>query len=1759
MIGDHSKGTETIERRNASEYAMFRILFELRHDYKRRGMAFTANTLTSLRDSWQLANSRRTVDFAYDRPTVSDIERLLRGTGVTSFGELGTSDTLRTGIRKMWGDAVNEYRREAKEGRYLHTISDPEFREHVLDHIDGKKFGVYAVKDRSFRDMSIGDDIELYDMSGNALRHTGTIREGLYNESFVVGWSGAYIDGERYRGLSHIIGAYLTKADVAKLDNTFDPQQMIDIGHAQRALDLLQHFRSQGYDFSVVQSERPNQIDVALTSSNNAEVRILDIEHNGKYTGRVYDAYNQYYLHKDGTIASQNASQYTMEDSRLIVDYVMGRRQGEAKSGRVLKMATADTSRVDFKELRDGRYVRVVPTKGRYDATLFRTKEEAENYIKEGIAYATAYVHEEFKAEEIQALIDDAIERGVVTTPEFQEALEKLYSHDEMVRIEQERAVDMRLHSDEGGLQHLESFRDAIVGDFENGFNPAFVTERMMQTERRNTRNAMLSALKVSEYDLDKIIGNDFAVNALKERAIAFDPETAKTIDEVDNPQLRKAMMVVQQTLYDGGFRGGVSGFDHPTRGVYKANPDVWIDDNGVIRWQGLRRVRGKTAWQEVSGDVGQVIVPDENGIIKTKFKGDNNYAFVPGYTGYFTFEGDYDDRMKRFRVKGFDQHLVERLRAQVTHQMTRPFIEEIGDIPTVLDASSLNGLYHGDVYGKRIELDFLETNQLKPEVKSAILKTLSNRVRFDNQFSDHATTSAETQDNRNLPNIEDTASFSYYKVAGGENMRVLHADIENYADLTMTGTGKTQGLIWYLTDGARVNPDGSVTPSDGMYDEHGERIPDKTALKKLDYFEYEKNNAWDRTQMSANQLMTALRVDEKVNTALMSFGGWTFDDSYVVSKEFAERNQVFGEKPNENSMRLLDDLLRYKSRDEAFDVASFTQSTGMAWSSDVIRDGMALQALTLSDDRQVREKAREDYQAFLEEHGRFRPLQRGDKLSDFGGNKGTIGVVVDRDMPEDVAKKESLEYEVAFFKANPELDVISAPYSMLSRHNAGVVKELMEGEPKDLVDPVTGEVYKATMGQLNLIVTDMVVDDKTHAYTREDVLDGKGRKASGQLAWALQSKDAKGLLNEIYGHNVGAWETFREYLIVTGLDMKPDGTIVKGYQPHYGEEREHFTFDSFVDSHDFLNAIDKQGGFLDLPFEVTFKNGLSTTELPVLSASLRQNVELVDGTMRRNDFTNHYRNIYEAVGEYMDAKTDAEREAAKNTAQKQFDAIQSVVIDRQLNGSHNGKHSYIRDKIMGKRMNHSATGVAIVDPRRKIGEVGMNQEMMDALNANEGDVVMMFRDPVWRDGAIRAMTVVRDDTAHGVAFNPITDKSHDGDFDGDTYGLMKFDSKEANRDLVEKFSHHANIIDKGSGKEELYFQSGMDLASAEAKAEALGDTRPKELMERIQKNANSKDPRVQKQVIQTLDEYTHILFRELSFGADFVSLDSDEAVFDSFKKMVTNKAKGKPAKPAENGKPAQKGSLEVYMDYHNGLKTDEDARDIQYATGVKTDDTGLAGGFSQRLVSVMRNHNITSALEAMYPVTQGTLQVKHDPDHARQVNEVLTDHLNRTFQGRGLGPDGANRQLTPKAFKTQLADILENHLKVDVAEEHIDAVTDLLTHDGQIVPLKEAMKLKGAPMDRVAYSGNGYIELCKLATNGESLLDGEYNKMFAPFAMRYANEKTKIAKKDTQRIAKEEVVTVSTEATDDHEVQATSDTSVEVVMVPDADEGISL
>ena len=49
------------------------------------------------------------------------------------------------------------------------------------------------------------------------------------------------------------------------------------------------------------------------------------------------------------------------------------------------------------------------------------------------------------------------------------------------------------------------------------------------------------------------------------------------------------------------------------------------------------------------------------------------------------------------------------------------------------------------------------------------------------------------------------------------------------------------------------------------------------------------------------------------------------------------------------------------------------------------------------------------------------------------------------------------------------------------------------------------GTVIEGGMGTAGMIITDKLVDEKTHIYDDETHGDGKGRNASSQLAWHLQ------------------------------------------------------------------------------------------------------------------------------------------------------------------------------------------------------------------------------------------------------------------------------------------------------------------------------------------------------------------------------------------------------------------------------------------------------------------------------------------------------------------------------------------------------------------------------------------------------------------------------------------------------------------------------
>lgn len=451
---------------------------------------------------------------------------------------------------------------------------------------------------------------------------------------------------------------------------------------------------------------------------------------------------------------------------------------------------------------------------------------------------------------------------------------------------------------------------------------------------------------------------------------------------------------------------------------------------------------------------------------------------------------------------------------------------------------------------------------------------------------------------------------------------------------------------------------------------------------------------------------------------------------------------------------------------------------------------------------------------------GNMRPMKVGDKILDFGGNKGVIPLIFDTKMSKEEAKEQGLEEIYDFFHANPDVDVIGAPYAAVGRFNASTYLECSE-ETMDMVNPKTGETIPGAIGTARFIVTHMTVDEKTHVYDDESVEQGKGRSASAQLAWALDSKGSKAIKKLFYGDNDRAYQNMREYFIVCGLDMDSTGRILEHYTAHPKEERNIFELpvpqysaprteggapilNVRASRNAFIQEIGKKGGFLKLPFPLNFpedrgqiphivdeKTGEESYGLPVLSSYLRSGQRFEDGTQSVHDYTKQYATIYEFAVRYIDADnklkeeglSDAERvkhETTKSEAISRAQRAYYEITDDIIAHKFDSKYNSFKSDLMSNKLPRSATAVLTADPRLDIDEIAMGREMAETLDVSDGEGVMVWRDPILRDAGVRYLNVKIKEDMVGVSINPTMDKSYDADFDGDTLAIVAMNTSLA-------------------------------------------------------------------------------------------------------------------------------------------------------------------------------------------------------------------------------------------------------------------------------------------------------------------------------------------------------------------------------------------
>lgn len=937
-------------------------------------------------------------------------------------------------------------------------------------------------------------------------------------------------------------------------------------------------------------------------------------------------------------------------------------------------------------------------------------------------------------------------------------------------------------------------------------------------------------------------------------------------------------------------------------------NISVAIDENGIIAYSAycntkktsteqlnVKSLSDRSDWRKVSGSIGQVFEPDRYGVITPKFAVSNGKVMVPGYDAYL-LENDPENptpMRDRLRLTGW-QTLMRTEITRDIHKAVFTLNAEYNFLPHTTD---LNTVYKHSYDTELSEADYLsrlpkDPDHPTPEEQTYLncIETLAGRCRFPNEYGENATTTAQAM--LEHPDEEAAKTFDYYysDLCDNKNLRVLSEDFDGIFDADATGTAKTQGIVRYLAKGATVDAaTGKVASVD--YDPSGE--PPRCALMSDDLLKYKDHDSWDRRQMATSQILTALHTPRHVGAAMMNMDGWNFDDGFIVSKSFAERYAIDGVDGDKRPLMVQDKLSDLHGNKGVISlVIDPTMSTDDVVNRVEIDRRIDTRGLMFDDESLSETDVLLDGKSY---HVAFDPKSKD-------SHKVQAAHQIQKQLGMD-----GIDDIIKVFKDNPDLDVVMSPYSGMSRANGGSIKSLMD-EPQDLY--LNGKTIKGGMGYTDMIVVDMPSDVKTHFYTQDHIMAGKGRKASGQLAWALSCNGCRNIMSEMFGSNSSALDNFREYAITVGLDIDANANLKVGYHPQSGrnerrnliklpDELPNLTLPQKSSDRANRNRVmkgirldDKQlillkgymmaslnanGGFMELPFQLDFKtlsyvkgksydksvkpedfltqptgqtytvNGEEkpTYGMPVLSQKLRSGQDFIDGTSRPHDYTMRYMNVYKDALLYMacerrigqldrgevapDAKGLVDRQMlvdlmdrCKADAQSEFDVVVRDVVEHRFDT----KHNQIRDGIMANRLSRSATAVWSADPRLKLDEVGMNTKhaQMLGLCDDSGKLmpdaeVLVWRDPVLKEGNIRSLRVVIREDVNGIVVNPLIDKSFDGDFDGDSVGLNALLSKEARAEAHAAFAMENNLLcpgvkDPKTGDHPLYIQDGLDIAS---------------------------------------------------------------------------------------------------------------------------------------------------------------------------------------------------------------------------------------------------------------------------------------------------------------------------------------------------------
>ena len=1377
----------------------------------------------------------------------------------------------------------------------------------------------------------------------------------------------------------------------------------------------------------------------------------------------------------------------------------------------------------------------------------FATGEDAASYLREARAEASHYLHAEvmnalFDAEEgadgslsvkakpEEALLtvslsedpairslqqqyitylttDDAVLRDMdASGGTMSDTLDDIYTLEWMGLTD---TLGDKRSKEEHILDSLRHVSDVMIGrDGKNadgmdtlGFNFANVAKYGGFRDTDLLR-AIQAVQKVPNLELNLVSEEEAAsMNRIKERSLSYDPSTGIDLKAraAGSPFLAHIHDVVRQSLEGHGVN--ITALE--------------MDDNGIIHYSGMRHYGENVASEEaygkkregmefardyraVDGQIGQIFEPDENGVIVTKFGHGDNYSMVPGYTAtVHRGEGSVESRTV---CRGYQQMLDAKLRAELHQSLC------LGTESDPLSATGINRLYR-HLYDERYPEDYkayFERIGMDDSMMHALIDSQKNMVRYDKRYIEESTLNARM--NAMKSNLFNDAAYDGYSVTG-RDLSVMGWSDPGYFDSCATQSNIGQGISRCLVSGASVDDTGHIVKSDIPYDRSPMLMED--FAKNINY------NPFDRRVMVHGNLMHSYGVTGREQTAHMTLEGWTMDDAFVVSSDYAKRHMVPGSDDSLRPLRRGDKISDMNGNkgvislvvDPDMDPAE-AERRKIAGPVKLFRDNPNLNVVgsPFTAPSRMNGGTARDMMDGLAPEGLI--LKNGREIP---GAMGSIHYII----TDKTAEEKTHQYGEEEVLAGKGRSVSSQMlWSLQARNANALVSEFFSGNANNL----------STIRE-KMIVLGMDLDEDytiREGFSPHRMPDGTPEERPIIDLPALPEN-----FKEMTQPQVNAWKA----------------AAVK---------------ESF-------GKVARNGGFLRLPYPITTAYGSEIPQapdgngylLPLMPPHFRSEQSYDDNTSIYHDYTQYYGQIAEKALTYISEEArpvkdkvthENKMEAVKTGSQLAYDRMAEEI--KSL--SFDNKQNDWKKRAMSHKVPHSFTAVGVPDPRLDLNEVSMSSDMAKDMGLEEGGRMLLWRDPLLRPEGICYMKVHIDDELEGIALNPVMDKRFDGDFDGDTWGGVKVETPEAQAEAMRLFSPEMTLIDLGTtpdeyAKEDISFALNMGLDIASAKGVRKGDPADIAVEEVLDRAKEKIADGWYEEGFDLVNQYVHERLSQ-AHGSTVIRYDSMESHMESVCEMVNIGAKGKPkgimeyahwlgvdlkANITEDGKiyPLEvtdlktPGLTDVADAVRRAMLHNMDTQ-VSMATAIKSFGTGRAGSVSQKNVGFSRKDCPDSpngdaylryALEVTYGATQGILQAKHDAKEALQKYRILTDVLPALYAGKAICED-ANGNWGPKEVDgkpvwNSKQDFIDQYdalcksktgLNFDLCRDNLEKLADCL-YDGnedvygreRIRTAKDKAQTDVATIDHLAYAGGGFDTLKSCV--GRQLFNTPMSQVFAP------------------------------------------------------------